>query len=773
MVYAPNGTDPLPNVTVYVPNDTVQPFSAGVSCPISGSPPSGSPLVGTITDVNGKFTLVDMPVGANIPIVAVSGRWRVQTTVNTTACANTTMILSMPQNHTQGDIPLIAIATGSADQVECVLLKMGISQSEFTDPGMGGRINLYAGSGSKGEVIDSATPDQSVLMGGTGTNLNQYDVLMLPCEGNTYPTAKTSQEYTNLVQFANLGGRVYSSHYSYQWMINNPPFNSVASWTGKSVTPTPDPGTATVDTSFTAGQTLATWLQNVGASTSPGQIALNTLRIDQNGVIAPTQSWLTLNNSNYSNPVMQFVWDTPIAPVGQTVNQCGRVLFNEYHVETSTGSGGEIFPRECNTSVAMTPQEKLLEYMLFELTDEGGQPSLAPTTQDFGPEAVTYPSAPQTFTWTNNSSFAAQVSSVVFTGTNAADFNVTSNGCGAVAAGTNCTITVVFTPSLLGAESATLNVLSAGITLTATLTGTGVPGFTLTPGSLSFGNQDVGFASAPLTLTLTSNASGPLAVPVFATTPGGEYIVSQAACGSSLAALGSCQIGVTFKPAATGAQNGSVRGEPGELAGAGQPDLQRADGDAERHRGGLHDQPEPDGGKRGGGRRDDDDRDRDSDCRVQRAAVCELRGGGGSDGGSVLAEFGCGDADDGGDDGGEHRDDIAVHGDRLQRLRRAGPAVAGGGGQRLAAVAKAQGLARFPPTSQNRDPPWRIVMGHPRAAAGAAGGDGAGADQLHGQAAGGKCGVDRAGELYGDGDGDGWATEPFGDVQLDGEVTAD
>ena len=80
----------------------------------------------------------------------------------------------------------------------------------------------------------------------------------------------------------------------------------------------------------------------------------------------------------------------------------------------------------------MTPQEKLLEYMLFELTDEGGQPSLAPTSQDFGPEAVGCTSPPQSFTWTNNSSFAAQVSSVVFTGTNAADFNVTSNGCGAV-----------------------------------------------------------------------------------------------------------------------------------------------------------------------------------------------------------------------------------------------------------------------------------------------------------------------------------------------------
>ncbi len=555
VVYAPNGTDPLPNVTVYVPNDTVQPFTPGVSCPISGSPPSGSPLVGTITDVHGKFTLVDMPVGANIPIVAVSGRWRVQSTVNTVACSNTTMILSMPQNHTQGDIPLIAIATGSADQVECVLLKMGISQSEFTDPGLGGRINLYGGGASgTGVTLDSGTPTQASLMG-TSSTLNQYDVLMLPCEGSEIN--KPDAELQNLITFANSGGRIYTSHFGYSWMYNNPPFNGVANWIGgtASNSVTPDPGVATVDTSFTAGLTLAQWLQlpAIGATTTEGQMTISTLRKDTNGVIAPTQSWLTLNNPTYDNPVMQFVFDTPIG----ATNQCGRVLYNEYHVENSSIIAGTTFPHECNTSAAMTPQEKLLEYMLFELTDEGGQPSLAPLTQDFGPEAVTYPSAPQTFTWTNNSSFAAQVSSVVFTGTNAADFNLTSNGCGAVAAGTSCPITVVFTPSLLGAESATLNVLSAGITLTATLTGTGVPGFTLTPGSLSFGNQDVGFASAPQTLTLTSNASEPLAVPAFATTPAGEYAVNQAACGSSLAALASCQIGVSFKPAATGAQNGS------------------------------------------------------------------------------------------------------------------------------------------------------------------------------------------------------------------------
>src|ERR1700754_3994798 len=88
-VYAPNGVDPLPNVTVYIPNAPVDPFTPGVSCPVAGAPPSGSPLVGTETDVNGNFTLLNVPVGSNIPLVIVSGRWRRQLVIpGTAACTN-------------------------------------------------------------------------------------------------------------------------------------------------------------------------------------------------------------------------------------------------------------------------------------------------------------------------------------------------------------------------------------------------------------------------------------------------------------------------------------------------------------------------------------------------------------------------------------------------------------------------------------------------------------------------------------------------------------
>ena len=555
VVYAPNGTDPLPNVTVYIPNAPVAAFTPGVSCPVVGAPPLGSPLVGTESNVDGTFNITDVPVGASIPLVIVSGRWRRQMVIPaTTACQNTALpasLVVMPQNQSQGDIPKIAIATGSVDQAECVLLKMGISKSEFTDPSGSGRINLYGGGAAgSGSVIDVGTPTQAALMGGNGSTLNQYDALMLPCEGN--PLVKPAQELANLLNFANAGGRVYASHYSYTWMYQNPPFNGVANWMGNSGGGglSPDPNTATVNTGFAAGQTLAQWLQDVGASTTLGQMRLSTLRKDTTGVVPPTQSWLTLNDAAAGNPVMQFVWDTPIAaPVGQ---QCGRVLYNEYHVEGLSSSPAVSFPTECTGSAAMTPQEKLLEYMLFELTDEGGQPTLDPTTQDFGSEAIGFTSPQQTFTWTNNSSFAYQISGATVTG----DFNIVSNGCsGPVAGGASCQITVVFTPTVLGAETGTLTVSSSSNQLTAQLTGTGTPGFSMTPTTFSYGNLDVG-SSAAQTFTLTSTASGPLPVPPFVTT--GQYSANTSACGASVAAGAHCTVTVSFLPTTTGPENGTL-----------------------------------------------------------------------------------------------------------------------------------------------------------------------------------------------------------------------
>jgi hypothetical protein len=62
--------------------------------------------------------------------------------------------------------------------------------------------------------------------------------------------------------------------------------------------------------------------------------------------------------------------------------------------------------------------------------------------------------------------------------------------------------------------------------------------------------------SAAQTFTLTSTASGPLAVPPFVTT--GQYSVNTSACGTSVAAGAHCTVTVSFLPTATGPQNGTL-----------------------------------------------------------------------------------------------------------------------------------------------------------------------------------------------------------------------
>jgi hypothetical protein len=578
IVYAPNGVDPLPNVLVYVPNAPVAAMTPGVQCPVVGAPASGQPLVGTTTAVDGSFTIQDMPVGTSIPLVIVSGKWRRQLVIPVvTACANTalpsspgisTAFVRFPANQSEGDIPKIAIATGSVDAVECVLRKVGINDSEFTDPSGAGQINLFVGDGgpgSGGAKVTTSVPETTLM--GNSTLLNTYDLLMLPCEGGEY--IRSANALANIVAFANAGGRVYSTHFSYAWLYNNPPFSTAAKWAPNQASPSPDPGVATVNPAFSGSQELAQWLQLVGATTILGQMPISTLRKDLTAVVPPTEAWLNLNNTAAGNPVMQLVFDTPILPTGQTGNQCGRVLFNEYHVENAGAATGQAFPTECTAgSTTMTAQEKLLEYSLFELTNDGGSATLTPATQDFGSVALGFTSAVQTFTWTNNSTFTASVTLLTGSG----DFNVVSNNCSGVLGGNSCQISVTFTPTALGARTGTLTAGSNGSTLTSALTGTGVPAMTLSPASLSFGSLDVG-ASLTQTVTLTNTAPGPLPVPALVVT--GDYSASTAACGGTVAANSSCAVTITFTPTTTGTRAGTVAvatggsGTPTTLTGNG------------------------------------------------------------------------------------------------------------------------------------------------------------------------------------------------------------
>ena len=232
-VYAPNGTDPLYDVLVYVPNSAVQPFTPGVTCG-SGADVSGSPLVSTATAVDGTFTLTNMPVGANIPLVIQNGRWRRQFVIpNVAACTNTalpttgTSQLRMPKTKAEGDIPLMGFVTGSVDALECMLRKIGIADTEFSDPTGAGRVRFYLGSGGPGATYSASTPSETTLWA-TQASINAYDMVYFACQGADYE--KTAAQQQVVVNYANSGGRVFATHYSYVWLYNDAPFSTTADW---------------------------------------------------------------------------------------------------------------------------------------------------------------------------------------------------------------------------------------------------------------------------------------------------------------------------------------------------------------------------------------------------------------------------------------------------------------------------------------------------------------------------------------------------------------
>jgi hypothetical protein len=349
--------DPIYNALVYVPNGTVQPFQPGVQCSQCGADVSGEPLVATQTAPDGTFTLVNMPIGSNIPLVIQLGRWRRQITIpNVSACTNTalpTSLTRLPRNQSEGDIPLTAIATGSADQTECVLLKMGIDQAEFTMPAGTGRIQMYVANGSD---LGPGTPTESQLTSNPAMLAN-YDIVVLPCEGSELQ--KPSPDQQNLIGYTGSGGRVFATHYSYTWLYNDAPFSTTAAWDiNQNV---PNQATGTIDTSFQKGQDFATWLQAVGALSGPNQIVIDNVREDLDSVTPPSQRFI------YGPGPFQYAFYTP---VGQPpAQQCGRVVFSDFHVTQSGLSQGTTFPSECQLADAgpMTSQEKALEFMLFDL----------------------------------------------------------------------------------------------------------------------------------------------------------------------------------------------------------------------------------------------------------------------------------------------------------------------------------------------------------------------------------------------------------------------
>ena len=420
-IYDPAGNDPLYNVVVYVPNTTPDfPLSHGVpSCDCS-SVYSGDPISPTTTATNGTFTLTNVPVPASgqVPLVVQVGKWRrqliwagVQTcTTNTTSMSTNSVasLLRLPgaespsgavlsSTQTIDELPEIAVSTGGADSMECLLQRIGFAKSEYTTGAGGtGHIHIFTGASADGPSTSAGTHNSAVGPDGGNSvshtklwnataDLDPYDIVVLSCEGeetrgNGTSGQLDSADLSNLVSYTTNGGRVFASHFHYAW-FNQGTFggDNLGTWTPNADNPNTGFGTgaysdpiydgtdtsqlnATIVTTyadggvFPRGTAMYQWLGNVTALGTNGapahELYISEPRFNVYVPLTSTvaQSWLVPDNAGYTyydendnpqtlgNSTQYMSFDTPVGGTGDAgAPYCGRAVYSDLHVGGASG----------------------------------------------------------------------------------------------------------------------------------------------------------------------------------------------------------------------------------------------------------------------------------------------------------------------------------------------------------------------------------------------------------------------------------------------------
>jgi hypothetical protein len=383
-VVAPNGHDPIPNAFVYVPT-TVGTFPPTVACELCVNPIDDAAATIT-TGADGTFILdiSNLAPTSQVSLTVNKGRFRRATTIPLTACtANVVPPQSTVLPGKAGmadDIPKIAVATGSRDQLDVVLAAMGLDSSVGFDC-FEGRINP-ATSGHTLSKLTTPCGQRTNLsfiedLLSDETKLETYNLLFLSCVPGKFKSLTAAQQMTitnNLKTWTQKGGRLFVTDNSYDYLAQAFP-SDVAFANGSGTVDAANVGVGgptTAPASY-AGKindtTLAAWLALVGAVPSGATSLTLTGYLNKWSVVQSVPSTTidvvdATNAQAYSSststtpgPAMTYPQSIKFDIADGGGNACGRAIYTSYHTLDSTTT---------NPTLQLSPQERVLEYLMFE-----------------------------------------------------------------------------------------------------------------------------------------------------------------------------------------------------------------------------------------------------------------------------------------------------------------------------------------------------------------------------------------------------------------------
>jgi len=371
----------------------------GETCDDISESLSGTVLATDCTSSDGTYNLSgEIPCGETLTLSAKKGSFFLSLSVTLSCGAEEDSVAlediafdddcgqaadSLDSESCNFDIARMAVVTGTYDEIENVLAKLGFGEVDeygFLDMLQPFDFTLIDGNDSLGEDYEDFDDFISDI-----ENLNDYDIIFINCGNSNEDRLSDPDVVARLQQYVEEGGKLYVTDWSYDFLEN--PFPSFLNFLEGGE----DPDTAEIHNDAQDGtggitvdadvnnDVMASWLD--GVTVNEGTIEEDCYGLDDDAINAHVGArnddgtvtigdflgaWAVIEGIHDGFAESTNLWisgdishsggDLSGVPLTATKDvEEGRILYSSYHTAHSC------------TTPGFWPQERILQYLVFEL----------------------------------------------------------------------------------------------------------------------------------------------------------------------------------------------------------------------------------------------------------------------------------------------------------------------------------------------------------------------------------------------------------------------